>query len=303
MELVDLRYFDHVARAGSFAAGAKGSHVSPPAITKAIQRLEAELGTALFARTTRRVSLTEAGRLLQVRAREVLDRVDSVGREIEELGDLVRGELHVAAMEVFSIYLLPAALGRFVRAHPEVVPHVYEMITQLMEEGLRSGRLDVGFTVGYSGSRSVRGLSLGRSRGLVVCGRGHPLAAAGRIRPSDLERHPFVVPRFYGLEHLPVIDRFPDDVHPRRVGATIELLQMGIQLVVGGDWLGYFPEITIRHHLRDGSLIALRGLRAGPPFDLLALYPAGPRPRRGAPLLVEEVRRVVARNLRRSPED
>ena len=61
MELTDLRYFWNVAHTLSFARGAALSHVSPAAISQAIKKLEGELGTRLFARTTRRVALTESG--------------------------------------------------------------------------------------------------------------------------------------------------------------------------------------------------------------------------------------------------
>ena len=77
------------------------------------------------------------------------------------------------------------------------------------------------------------------------------------------------------------------------VGATIELLQMGIQLVVLGQHLGYFPEISVRQHLAEGSLRRLRGLALAAPFELRALTRRDLRPRRSALLLIEEVRALL----------
>lgn len=301
MDLVDLRYFQNTARAGGFAAGARRSHISPPAMTKAIRRLEGDLGVALFVRSTRRVALTDAGRTVLARADEILRLADTLRHEVVESAGDVRGEIRIAAMEVFSIYLLPLALARLVRRHPEVTPLVYEMIPQKMETLLREGEIDVGFTVGVDVARESGAVSLGSSPGRVVCGRGHPLfgqGRGGRIRRSDLAVHPFVVPRFFGMEHLPVIDRFPDATSPRRVGATIELLQMGVQLVLAGSYLGYFPEISVRHHIEAGSLRVLRGLAPGPPFDLVVLLPPGTRGRPAVLALVEEMKGVVGRTLR-----
>src|SRR5262249_23658977 len=85
MEISHLRYFCDVAQSGSFAKGARMAHVSPPAMTKAIQRLETETGVRLFERTTRRVALTEEGKVVFRRAREVLNHVDEISRDLDEL--------------------------------------------------------------------------------------------------------------------------------------------------------------------------------------------------------------------------
>jgi DNA-binding transcriptional LysR family regulator len=160
------------------------------------------------------------------------------------------------------------------RAHPSLVPLSHELAPMPMAAALREGRLDVGLTIGGGAEPGLTAHELGRSAGVLVCGRSHPLRGR-RVRASDLARHASVVPRFLGLEQLPPIDQFPDAEWPRRVGATIELLQMGIALVETGAVLGYFPEITVRAQLASGKLHALAGLPARAPFVLRALVPVG----------------------------
>jgi DNA-binding transcriptional LysR family regulator len=293
VELTHLRYFFNVATTGSFVAGARLSHVTPPAMSKAIRKLEDELGAPLFERTTRKVALTGDGEVLLDRCRQVLATVDAIPRELSDARGEVGGELRIGAMEVFSLELLPAALGRLVREHPRLVPLTYEMTPDMMERHLAEGSLDVGFTIGAGGAPGVAYETLGTSRGIVVCGRSHPLHREGRVTRADLERHPFVVPSFFQRPHLPSLDQFPDALAPRRVGATIELLQMGVALAMTGAYLGCFPEITVRRALRDGSLRALRGLPRGAPFQLRALSRAGVRPRAAVSALIAEVRRVL----------
>jgi DNA-binding transcriptional LysR family regulator len=291
MELTHLRYFFHVATTGSFAEGARRSHVTPPAMSKAIRKLEDELGAPLFERTTRKVALTSDGELLLDRCRQVLATVDAIPRELGEARGAVTGELRIAAMEVFSLELLPAAVGRVVKRHPGVVPLTYEMTPDLMERHLADGSIDVGFTIGGGAAPGVAYETLGESSGVVVCGRGHPLYRDGRLTRADLERHPFVVPRFFQRPHLPSLDQFPEGLVARKVGATIELLQMGVALAESGAYLGCFPEISVRRCLRAGSLRALRGLPRGTPFQLRVLLRAGVRPRPSAAALIAEVRR------------
>ena len=136
---------------------------------------------------------------------------------------------------------------------PKVVPLVYEMHPDSMQRHLTEGLLDVGFTIGSVSNEQVHSELLGTSPGRVVCGRSHPLYKKRRINRADLSRYSFVVPRFFQRESMPSLDQFPETTHPRQVGATIELLQMMVELTLAGAYLGYFPDIPSRITLRLGS--------------------------------------------------
>lgn len=293
MELADLRYFLHAATVGSFLGAAEIAHVTPPAISKAIKRLEHDLGVVLFVRSTRHVALTPSGQTLRIHAERILREVDELRLQVEGGPTEVKGELRIAAMEVFSTHLLPGALAGLVKKHPKVIPSTYEMIPERMEELLAQGRLDVALTIGGGTRPEVHYQKLGCSEGVLVCGRGHPLYRRGRVTPTQLTIFPSVVPRFLGAEHLPPLDQFLD--LPRQIGATIELLQMGVALAMSGQFLGYFPQMTVQAELRNGSLKALRGLPRGRPFDLRALTRVGVRPKPAASLLIESLAARLAK--------
>jgi DNA-binding transcriptional LysR family regulator len=293
LHLYDVAYFLHAVDGGSLLAGARRAHVTPPAMTKAIHRLEDELGATLFVRSTRGAELTGAGSQLVPALRALLAEAEGIRALARGRERTLGGELRVMAMEVFSPFLLPRALARLVRHHPAVVPRAYEGIPERMAELVATGRIDVAFTIGATQSPSLSIDLLGTSPGLLVCGRSHPLRSKRSIGAPDVAAHPSVVPRFWGLEHLPSLDQFPDDVWPRRVGATIELLRMGVALVQEGVYLGYFPEISIRNELAARSLFPLRSPPA-PPFQLAAMLPRA-RARPEALELVEEVRALVGR--------
>jgi DNA-binding transcriptional LysR family regulator len=300
MELTDLRHFSNVAVAGSFSRGAKLSHVTTPAVSKSIRKLEGELGARLFERTTRRVVLTPSGRQLLARCERIFADLDSLRAELAGRGDAIEGELRIAAMEVLSIELLPRGLAALMRAHPLLRASVHEMVPELMHAALREGRIELGLTIGGGAADGIAVEELGRSEGVLVCGRGHPLYRRGRATAADLVRHPSVVPRFLGLEHLPPLDQFPESAWPRTIGTTIELLQMGVRLVEEGAGLGYFPAISVRAQLRDGRLRALRGLPARPPFALRALTRAGAPRRPAVKALLAEMTRLVREATRTS---
>jgi len=293
MELTDLRHFHNVATSRSFARGARLSHVSPSAISKAVKKLENELDVALFERTTRSVRLTAAGAALLARCERIFAEVAALRAEVAHAGAAIAGPMHIAAMEVLSIELLPRAIAELVEHHPAVTPHAYEMVPSRMVELLREGAIDLGLTIGGVASKGVRVIPLGGSPGVLVCGPKHPLHARGRVCAADLREHASLVPRFLGLEHLPSLDQFPDTHWPRRVGATIELLQMGVRLAEAGRYLGYFPEISVRAQLADGRLRSLRGLPTREPFSLNALVRADEEPRASVRELVTLLTRIV----------
>ncbi len=291
MELTDLVYFRNVADSLSFKEGARRSHVSSPAISKTIAKLEQELGTKLLARTTRQVRLTPSGEVLLSGSRRVIEEIEAIRREIDQVESVVRGALKIGALEVYSLYLLPLAIARIVERHPELTPKSYEMIPDQIERRVASGDLDVGLSIGSAPvGPLLERVRLGTSPGLVVCGRSHPLFARGRIDEKALQQHAFVIPEFLGQEHLPVLDQFPDARHPRRIGATIELLQMGVQLTLSGKYIGCFPEISVRSHVAAGTLRALKGLAPWAPFELYAVVRKGIRPKPAVPILIDTIK-------------
>jgi DNA-binding transcriptional LysR family regulator len=283
-----------VATSGSFTRGARLSHVSPPAMTKAVQRLEESLGCALFVRTTRSVRLTDAGRLALDASRRVFAEIETLRAALDELGGVMRGPLRVAAMEVFSRFLVPAALAQLGSEAADVRPELYEMLPEEMAARIAEGEIDVGFTIGAPADKRVTRRSLGSSRGVVACGSRHPLHAGRRIDRARAAELPWVVPRFWGRPG-PSLDQLDAQLQKRTVGATIELLQSGVELVASGRYLGYFPEVSIRPELRSGKLRALGGLRGLPAFQLQVLH-AGTAPEKAAARrLIALVERLISR--------
>ena len=130
--------------------------------------------------------------------------------------------------------------------------------------------MDLGLAIGAPTREGLRSVPLGSTPGVVVCGKTHPLFGARRLTPAMLAQHPFVVPGFLGEEGAVPIDQFPSSI-PRRVGATIELLQMGIALAAEGAWLGYFPAISVEPLVRRGELRAFP-IAGALPFTLRATF-------------------------------
>jgi len=147
MELRQLRYAEAVARHRHFTRAAEELHVAQSALSHQIRRLEAELGTELFARTSRTVVPTEAGEAVAARARRVLAEVDGVREEVDDLEGLVKGRITIGALLPAGAIDVPALLARFSHAHPGVDVTLQEGTAGDMLRHLARDEIDAAFSL------------------------------------------------------------------------------------------------------------------------------------------------------------
>lgn len=140
--LRQLRYFESVARHGHFGHAASAVSVSQPALSVQIRELEAELGSPLFERQPRKVSLTPLGE-------EFLGRVRDILRSVDELSDLARaarggvaGRLNIGIIPTIAPYMLPTLIGNLGRSYPGLDLHIRETLTPRLVRELEDGALD-----------------------------------------------------------------------------------------------------------------------------------------------------------------
>ena len=140
--LKQLRYFEALATHGHFGRAASASAISQPALSLQIKELESALGSALFERGARQVSLTHLGEEFSVRVREILRSVDELGDLARASRDQLAGRLRIGVIPTIGPYLLPTIIGDLSRAHPELDIHIRETLTPTLIEELREGRID-----------------------------------------------------------------------------------------------------------------------------------------------------------------
>ena len=119
--LVSMRIFERVADEGGFAAAGRAMNMSPPVVTRLIAELEAYLGARLFQRTTRRVSLTEAGQAYLTRVRQILQDIDEADALASAHTSTLSGRLRVHTQPVLASYVIAPLLSEFRQLHPGIV--------------------------------------------------------------------------------------------------------------------------------------------------------------------------------------
>src|SRR5699024_8337497 len=188
VELRHLRYFLAVAEEKHFGRAADRLHMAQPPLSSQIKQLEAELGTTLLERTTRKVELTDAGALLMKRARQILADVEATKTDVAEVGRGAAGVLRVGFSGTATYRLMP----EIVRIARERLPLVRlqisgEMLTPRMEEALLENRLDAAVLRPPVRSAELELDQVQSSRLVVALHRHHELAAdSGPINIEEL---------------------------------------------------------------------------------------------------------------------
>ncbi len=194
MELAQLRYLVALAEELHFTRAAAREHIAQPALSQQIRRLENEVGLALVERTTRRVSITEAGELLVARARRMLAELDAAGAELQALRGVQSGRVVVGALHTMGPIDLSLVLAIFHRRHPAVELTVREQSSEELAEMLRVDELDLAF---LSVTERIESHGLGLHQLIseeldVILPRDHRLGRRQRVRMAELAEEQFI---------------------------------------------------------------------------------------------------------------
>lgn len=142
MNVRQLQYFLQIAELRSFTRAANVLHIAQPALSRQVRALEEELGTTLFHRFERGVTLTEAGLLLRERAATILRDLERLREDIAAHGDEPRGEVSLGMPPSMREMITVPLAGELRARHPKVVMHLLEGISMFLNEQVRLGKID-----------------------------------------------------------------------------------------------------------------------------------------------------------------
>lgn len=193
MDPAALRSFVAVAELSSFSRAAEELHLAQPAVSQQVRRLERELGADLFLRSTRRVSLTEAGERLLPRARTILAEMARAQDDVRLLGAGLMGSVAVGFVGTATYDLLP----RVARAVRERLPGITlelfgEQLTPALIEGLTTARLDIAVLRDPAPDPALDFRPLRAEPLVAALPADHPLSRADAIALADLRTDTFV---------------------------------------------------------------------------------------------------------------
>jgi len=288
--------FAKVAELGSFARAARELGLSNPTVSKALARLEERLGVTLLSRSSRRLSLTEAGRAALARATRILRDGEAVEDEAIERSATPRGRVRISAPLSFGIGHMAATLPAFMQAYPEITLDfsLSDRRVDLVAEGfglaLRIARLE---------DSSLIARRLCAVRLLLLAAPAYFDARARPTHPGQLRDHDALA---YSGAGAPGVWRFThpqfgEEVVEPRVRLLSDNADMLTPALLAGQGLAIQPEFLLWRELRGGTLEVVMPDWTPPPLALHLVMPPSPL----RPLRVQAVVDHLSRALAQAP--
>jgi DNA-binding transcriptional LysR family regulator len=193
VSLRQVRSFLAVARMKSFTGAASILHVTQPALTMQIQRLEEALGVTLFDRDTRSVELTRVARDLIPAFERTLQDFDAALDSARDIATQTRGIVRLAALPSVAAGVLPDAILRFREKRPNVTFDLRDVIAGQVLNLVQSEYVDIGVMGGAVKTRDVDIVFEAQDRLHIVYPKGHPIAPLKTITPVALAAFPLIL--------------------------------------------------------------------------------------------------------------
>jgi DNA-binding transcriptional LysR family regulator len=261
-----------VVELGSFTAAADALKLSKSMVSRQVSLLEDELGVRLLNRTTRKISVTEAGAVVYERAARIVAEAEEAERDAVCIEGAVRGKLRINAPMSFGIRELGPVLPKFLERYPELVLDLSlsDRRIDLMEEGF-----DVSLRISALLDSSLIARQLAPVRRLIV---GTPAYFEKHDKPKhprDLARHPFIL---YSQLARPEVVEFKDGdgksfqvelkgpLYCNNADAASAVLMSGQALILS-------PDFICHERLRSGELVSVLDEWMPPPLTLHVIYP------------------------------
>lgn len=259
----EMSAFVAVVERKGFAAAARAMNVSPSGLSRLVSGLEGRLGVRLLNRTTRRLSLTEAGERFFARSRTILGDIGEIEGEVADLQARPRGRLRVSCVVTLAQRQMAPILAAFMTAYPEISVELWEterpldLLPDTVEVALVSGAIE------DSGFQQRR---LAEFRRLVCAAPAYLDRHGTPGTPSDLGAHACLgfttAPHLQHWEFLEPDGRHTTQaVRPRFLTGSAETL---LQAALSGIGIGRLASFMVAPHLRDGSLVEILAAQASP---------------------------------------
>ena len=192
-DLRHVRCFVLLAEELHFGRAAQRAHMTQPGMSRLIRDLEQDVGVPLFARTTRTVVLTEAGKAFLAESREALARLERAVTSARRTAGGEVGVLRIGYMDFAINGRLPEFLNSFSRYRPEIRLELSFTPTLQQQEALLADRIDIGFMIGPFEEAGMASYAFDDNRYVALLPITHPLSNVRVLRLADLADQPFVL--------------------------------------------------------------------------------------------------------------
>lgn len=255
MDLFQLETFLTVAREGSFSRAAKKLYRTQPAVSQTVRKLEDEIGESLFDRSSREGILTDTGKVLLEYAEKLLNmRGEAIGA-LQELREMNKGKLCIAANEFTCLYLLPV-LNEFRRLHPMVRVTIERSFASKIPDQLLNHSVEMGVLT-FRPDDSLRSIVVYRDELAFVVPPMHPLARAKEVSIKQLGAEYFVAHHVPSPYRAKVLETFQKRKVPLHMDVELPTIEAIKKFVAMGNGVALIPAICLEGELKSGELVSV----------------------------------------------
>lgn len=258
VNIESLRLIRDVAQQKSVSKAARLNEISQSAASQQIHEVERELAVSLFDRSTRPLTVTQAGKVYVEFCRDVLRRREELQASLNNLKRELNGTVRVAAIYSVGLSEMAQIENRFSKRFPEAELQVSYLRPERVYEAVEQDEADLGLMSYAESSREVVALPWREEEMVVAMAPSHPLAHGKSIRASALQGEQFV-----GFDDdLPIEDHISRYLRDQKVEVQITLrfdnLQMIKEAVAHGAGVSIMPRRVMTEDIGQGRLVALR---------------------------------------------
>lgn len=265
LDLRSLRSFVAVASAGSISAAAESQHIAQPALSVQVKQLEEHLGTPLFDRHARGVTLTAAGDRFLVHAMGILRRVDVACEDVRSAVDEPSGRVSIALPQSVAKFVTVPLVQNVVRQWPKIRLQMVEMSTGYIPDQLLRGQIDIGVTFGTEDDARLQfshlmdeELVLATSRHQLLNLRIPPAMLTDGVALKSIDSLPMVLPTTAHSLRRRIEEYLSKESVSLNVIAEVNAIPELIELAVAGVGSTILSFAAINEPMTSGRLLALQ---------------------------------------------
>jgi DNA-binding transcriptional LysR family regulator len=192
MELRQLHYFSEIVKHGSFSKAAEHLFLSQPALSNVVKELEKEFGSKLFIRTTRKIELTDTGRLLYQYSESIADSLLQFKAELRDIHSGIKGQIKMGVFTSVGTEIITEIMADFYKEYPDINITFVEDSADNLKQLLFDGELDL-VVVSLPSSDEFETIPFLQGDLRVLVHEGHKLANEDFVKWSDLKNEKYIM--------------------------------------------------------------------------------------------------------------
>jgi len=290
MEIYQLEYFIKTAEVLHFTKAAELCFVTQSGLSQQIKKLEEELGMPLFIRIGKKVQLTEAGSVFLIHAKQIIENVQSGKQAIDDLNQMIGGELRIGVTYIFGLLVLPV-VNLFAKRYPNLRIVVEYGSTEPLEQKLVNNELDLVLVISSKEiKKTIQKVPLFTSDLVMAVSKNHTLAVLDKISFKKIEDYPLVLP-VTGFSSREFLDELFIKNHMKpKVSIELNAVHALLQLVEESDWVTIVTEKALKGW---DNLKAIRLTGVPTQRDSFMLTIEGAYQKKAVKLFMEEFRKSM----------